>query len=273
VFFLWPLVRSLFLSLEQAYGPGTTEFVGGRNFTYLLHDPQFWKALRNTVGFTLASLALQIPLSLGLALLLNRPRLRGRSVFRLVFFAPSLVGLVYAALIVAQMFDKRTGLVNLALHSIFPAWNPDFPWLEQHVMATLVLSALWLYTGFNMVYLLAALQNVPPELWEAATIDGANPWQRFWNVTLPQIRPVMSVVVLLSVTIGFQLFELPYIIFNTTGNPAGPDDAGLTIVMYLYQTGFLAGDLGYACAIGWILAVLLITVALFQRWLVRLDRN
>jgi len=268
-FVAWPLVRSLVLSLEQTYGPSTTEFVGLRNFRFLLQDPQFYKAISNTAVFTLGSVLLQLPIALGLALLLNRPSLRGRSVFRLIFFAPSLVGLVFVALLVAQVFDKRTGLVNLALHAIFPAWNPDFPWLEEHVMTMLILSALWLYAGFNMVYFLAALQNVSPELLEAAHIDGASHWQRFWHVTLPEIRPVVSLVVLLSVSGSFQLFELPFIIFNATGNPAGPNESALTIVMYLYQTGFLVGDLGYASAIGWVLAIILMSVALFHRWLAR----
>jgi ABC-type sugar transport system permease subunit len=270
-FVAWPLTRSLVLAFEQTYGPGTTVFVGTKNFHFLLHDPQFWKALRNTLVFTAGSLFVQIPLSLGLALLLNRPSLRGRSIFRLIFFAPSLVGLAFAALLVAQAFDKRTGLVNLALHALFPSWNPDYAWLEQHIMPTLILSALWLYAGFNMVYFLAALQNVSPELLEAASIDGANRWQRFWHVTLPEIRPVTGLVVLLSITGSFQLFELPFIIFNPTGNPAGPNESALTVVMYLYQTGFLVGDLGYASAIGWMIAILLMTAAVCQRWLARKD--
>ena len=261
------------LSFEQTYGPSTTEFVGLRNFTFIFRDPQFWKALSNTAVFTLGSVLLQLPIALGLALRLNRPSLRGRTAFRLIFFAPSLVGLVFVALLVAQVFDKRTGLVNLALHAIFPAWNLDFAWLEEHVMVTLILSALWLYAGFNMVYFLAALQNVPPDLIDAASIDGANRWQRFWHVTLPEIRPIASLVLLLSVSGSFQLFELPFIIFNATGSPGGPNESALTIVMYLYQTGFLVGDLGYASAIGWVLAILLMTVALIQRWFARREER
>ena len=272
-FIAWPVARSLMLSFEQTYGPSTTEFVGLRNFTFIFRDPQFWKALSNTAVFTLGSVLLQLPIALGLALLLNRPSLRGRTAFRLIFFAPSLVGLVFVALLVAQVFDKRTGLVNLGLHAVFPAWNLDFAWLEEHVMVTLILSALWLYAGFNMVYFLAALQNVPPDLIDAASIDGANRWQRFWHVTLPEIRPIASLVLLLSVSGSFQLFELPFIIFNATGSPGGPNESALTIVMYLYQTGFLVGDLGYASAIGWVLAILLMTVALIQRWFARREER
>jgi ABC-type sugar transport system permease subunit len=268
-FLAWPLLRSVVLSVEQTFGPQTTTFVGLLNFKFLVRDPQFWKAVGNTSLFTLGSVFLQMPVALGLALLLNRRNLRGRAFFRLVFFAPSLVGLVFVAVLVALAFEKRTGLVNIGLHALFPVWDLDFPWLENYVMSALILSALWLYAGFNMVYFLAALQNVPAELMEAASIDGAGPWQRFRHVVLPEIRPVATLVVLLSISGSFQLFELPYIIFNTTGNAAGPGDSALTIVMYLYQTGFLVGDLGYASAIGWVLAIILMTFALLHRWISR----
>jgi ABC-type sugar transport system permease subunit len=264
-FVAWPLVRSLVLSFEQTYGPRTAVFVGLRNYSFLLHDPLFWKALTNTVVFTAGSLFAQVPVSLGLALLLNRPGLKGRTWFRLIFFAPSLVGLVFVALMVALVFEKRTGLINVSLHALFAAWDPDFAWLDQHVMLTLVIAVLWLCAGLNMVYFLAALQNVSPELIEAAAIDGASAWQRFWHVTLPEIRPVLSLVVLISLTASFQLFELPYILFNTTGDPAGPNNSGITIVMYLYQAGFLVGDLGYASAVGWLLAIVLTGLMLAQR--------
>jgi ABC-type sugar transport system permease subunit len=271
-FVAWPLTRSLILSFEQTYGPRTTTFVGLLNFKFMLHDPLFWRALGNTTLFTLGSLFVQLPVAFGLALLLNRRSLRGRAWFRLVFFSPALVGLVFTAVMVALAFEKRSGLVNVGLHSLFPGWDPDFPWLDQHVMATLIISALWLYAGFNMVYFLAALQNVTPELLEAAHIDGAGPWQRFRHIILPEIRPVASFVVLLAITGSFQLFELPYILFATTGNAAGPNNSALTIVMYLFQNGFLYGDLGYASAIGWVLAVVLMSAALFQRWLARREQ-
>jgi ABC-type sugar transport system permease subunit len=271
-FVAWPLLRSLVLSLEQTYGPRTTTFVGAANFSFMLHDPLFWKALRNTVAFTLGSLFVQLPIAFGLALLLNRRTLRGRAWFRLVFFSPALVGFVFVAMMVGLVFEKRTGLANVGLHALFAGWDPDFPWLEDHIMATLILSALWLYAGFNMVYFLAALQNVTPELLEAAHIDGAGRWQRFRHIVLPEIRPVASFVVLLAIAGSLQLFDLPYIIFAATGNASGPHDSALTIVMYLYQTGFLAGDLGYASAIGWVLAVILMSLALGQRWLARREQ-
>jgi len=129
-------------------------------------------------------------------------------------------------------------------------------------MPALILAALWIYAGFNMIYFLAALQNVPKELTEAAEMDGCNAWRRFWHVTLPEIRPVAGFVTLLSVIASFQIFELSLLLLNNIG---GESDRGLTIVMYLYQTGFITGDLGYASAVGWVLAMFLMAITLLHR--------
>lgn len=261
IFFAYPLVQSVGLSFTQTFGPAHSEAVGLANYRNVLSDPLFWKAVRNTLLFTVGSVFIQLPLSLGLAMLLNRPGVRGRNVLRAIFFAPVLVGVVFVAMIFGVIFEKRTGLVNQALHSAI-GWDLDFPWLQRYVMPALIIASLWQYVGFNMVYFLGALQNVRKELVEASTIDGAGPWHRFVHVIVPQIRPVASFIVLLSIVGSFQLFELPYVLFNGT---AGPDNRGLTVVMYLYQMGFDQGDLGYASAVGWLLAMLLIGFAVMQR--------
>lgn len=261
VFYAYPLVRSVLLAFQQTFGPGSSRFVGLGNFRFLLSDSLFWTALWNTIVFTCGSVFIQLPLALGLALLLNRPRVRGRALFRTILFAPALVGVVFVAMMFGVIFEKRTGLLNLFLHQMF-GWNLDFPWLETYVMPALILAALWQYVGFNMVYFLAALQNVPAELLEAARIDGAGSWKRFLHVVLPAIRPVGAFVVLLSIIGSLQLFELPYIMLNST---AGAENRGLTVVMYLYQTGFQIGDLGYASTIAWVLAILLIGCAAAMR--------
>jgi ABC-type sugar transport system permease subunit len=263
-FTVYPLLQSLVLSFQQTYGPNSSRFVGISNFQFLLSDPLFWTALRNTAVFAAASVFIQLPLSLGLALLLNRPEIKGRTIFRLIFFSPSLVGLVFVATIFSLIFEKRTGLLNVALHRLI-GFNLDFPWLQEHVMAAMIIAALWMYVGFNMVYFLAALQNVSDELVEAAMVDGAGWWHRFWHITIPAIRPVATFVVLLSIIGSFQLFELPFILLNG----ANPGNQGLTIVMYLFQVGFQQGDLGYASAIGWMLAVLLGLFAVSQQLLAR----
>jgi ABC-type sugar transport system permease subunit len=265
VFTLVPLLDAIRLAFRQTYGPGFSKPVGLDNFIHLASDPLFWTAAKNTVLFTAGSVFIQLPLSLLLAMVLNRPGIRGRAALRLVFFAPSLVGVVFVAMIFLMLLEKRTGLINVALHATI-GLDLDFPWLETHIMPALILATLWQYVGFNMLYFLAALQNVSQELVEAATLDGAGPLGRFWNVTVPSIRPIATFVILLSIIGSFQLFELPFVLLQGSG---GPSNRGLTIVMDLYQTGVETGDLGYASAIGWTMGLALIGFAVAQRILAR----
>lgn len=268
LFVVYPLIQSAFLSANQTYGPQTRTYVGTQNFELLLSDPVFWRAIRNTIVYALGSLFIQLPIAFGLALALNSHRLRGRGVYRLIFFSPQLMGLVFVSILGTLVFEKRAGLMNQAI-----AWLTHRPnmlevdWLQQHVMTTLILISLWLYAGFNMIYFLAALQNVDRSLMEAAEIDGAGAIGKLRHVVFPSIKPVATFVVLLSMIGSLQLFELPYILLNESG---GPENRGLTIVMYLYQNGFDLGDLGYASAIGWVLALILVALALVQ---IRLTRS
>jgi len=264
-FMVYPLGQSMILAMQQTFGPKTSAFVGLRNFTDLVVDPFFWLAMRNTAVYAVASVALQLPLSLGLAMLLNRPRLKGRALFRLIFFSPSLVGIVFVAMMFGLMLHEREGLVNILLRAVIPHFPREFPWLQAYVMPALIIASLWMSVGFNMIYFLAALQGVDRECLEAADIDGANAWQKFRAVILPEIAPVTRFVVLLALIGSFQLFELPFIILNGPG----PENRGLTVVMYLYQYGFEVGDLGYASAIGWTLALVLIGLTVLQRLLSR----
>ena len=272
LFIGYPLYQSMILATHSTYGPSAKVFVGLGNFRFLLHDDQFWIALRNTVIFTVGSVCIQLPLSLGLAMLLNRPEVRAKALFRLVFFSPVLVGFVFVAMLFRLIFEKQTGLMNLALNGASSGWwDLDFPWLQNYIMPALILAALWMYVGFNMVYFLAALQNVRKDVLEAALVDGAGAWHRFLHVTLPAIRPVATFVVLLSIIGSFQLFELPWIMLPDP--PASYENRALTIVMYLYHSGFEAGDLGYASAIGWAMALLLLGAAGVQLWLARSEED
>lgn len=264
-FMVYPLGQSMILAMQQTFGPKTSVFVGLKNFTDLVADPFFWVAMRNTAVFAVASVALQLPLSLGLAMLLNRPGLKGRALFRLIFFSPSLVGIVFVAMLFGLMLHEREGLVNILLRAVIPHFPREFPWLQAYVMPALIIASLWMSVGFNMIYFLAALQSVDRECLEAADIDGANGWQKFRAVILHEITPVTRFVVLLSLIGSFQLFELPFILLNGPG----PENRGLTVVMYLYQYGFEVGDLGYASAIGWTLALVLIGLTVLQRLLSR----
>jgi ABC-type sugar transport system permease subunit len=264
IFFgLYPIIKSMILAAYVTNGPHSHIYVGAGNFVYLLRDPIFHTAVLNTLVFAFWSIFLQLPLALGLAMLLSQRWLKGREFWRLGFFAPNLVGQVFVAVLFQVLFIPKDGLINKGLHALVPAFAVDTKWLSEpsHVMPAIVITSIWLYVGFNMIYFLAALQAVDKELYEAATVDGANAWHQFWAVTVPGIKPV-AIFVLITATIGsFQLFELPYIMLNS-GH--GPNNSGMTIVMYLYENGFITGDLGYASAVGWTLALGVLLISLAQ---------
>ena len=158
----------------------------------------------------------------------------------------------------------RNGLINRVIHAL-TGWGLERNWLGEPalVMPAIVLTALWIYVGFNMVYFLAALQGVDKSLEEAARIDGANRFQVFWNVTLPAMRHVVVFVVITSIIGSFQLFELPLALLPITAGH-GPDNAGLTVVGYLYDVGFNSGDLGLGSAVGWVVALVILLVSALQ---------
>lgn len=264
VFGVWPIIKSIILATYATNGPRDQVYVGLKNFQFLFTDLDFKVAVKNTAVFAFWSVVLQLPLALAVAILLSQRWVKGRNFFRLAFFAPYLVGSVFVAVLFNILFQPQYGLINKGLNAVLPGQFPlDYKWLEDasRVMPAIVIAALWLYMGLHMIYFLAALQAVDRDLYEAAQVDGANGWHQFWAVTLPGIRPV-AIFVLINSTIGsFQLFELPFILL---GNTPGPNQAGLTIVMYLYNTGFLIGDLGYASAVGWTLALGVLVISLAQ---------
>lgn len=264
VFGAYPILKSLTLSLYATSGPKDAVFVGLNNYKFLWTDADFRTAVQNTVVYTLCSVFFQLPVSLGLAILLSQRWLRGRNFFRLAFFSPNLLGQVFVGVLFSVLFMPQYGLVNVGLSGATGGRIAlDTKWLNdaKMVMPALVFTSIWMYAGFNMIYFLAALQAVDRDLYEAAQVDGASGWQQFRTVTMPGIKPV-AVFVLVTATLGsFQLFELPYLLL---GNTAGPNNSGLTIVMYLYNNGFLSGDLGFASAIGWTLALGMLVISLAQ---------
>jgi len=261
VFFCWPFADAIRLAFYQTSGPTSQIFVGLDNFAAILSDADFHKAVFNTLFFALGSIFIQIPLALLLAIFLQDSRSRIAGLARLILFSPQLTGQIFVGIIFGSLFMPRYGIINQALQAVFN-WGLDKAWLNDPtlVMPAVILTSLWMYVGFNMIYFLAALQNVDKSLVEAARVDGANRWQVFRHVTLPAIRPVAVFVILTSTIGSFQLFELPYSLLRGFG----PSNSGLTIVGYLYKTAFDAGDLGTGAAVGWLLAMLIMLVGLAQ---------
>lgn len=264
VFFITPFCNAVVLAFYETNGPRARVFVGFENFRFLFHDPMFYTALRNTTIFAFASVFLQLPLSLGLALVLNSGDTRMKSLFRLILFSPNLVGQIFVGILFSVLFTPRYGLINRTFQALV-RWGLDEHWLTNPalVMPALIVTSLWVWVGFNMVYFLAALQSVDKTLEEAARIDGAGVWSVFWHVTLPSMRHVVIFVVIMCVIGSYQLFELPLALLNSTDG-FGPDNSGLTLITYLYEMAFRSGDLGLGAAIGWIVAFIIFGISLVQ---------
>jgi ABC-type sugar transport system permease subunit len=264
VFLLYPLFKAAVLAFYQTNGAQSRAFVGFGNFTFLAKDPVFHRALVNTTLFTLASVCLQLPLSLGLALLLNSGKDKLKGFFRLVLFAPNLVGQVFVGILFGVLFTPRYGLINRFSQALV-GWGLEEQWLGNPalVLPAIVLTSLWVWVGFNMIYFLAALQSVDKSLEEAARVDGARAFQVFWHVTLPAMRPVLVFVVVTSVVGSYQLFELPLALLPQS-NGAGPDNSGLTVITYLNNVAFNGGDLGLGSAVGWVVAFIVFAISVVQ---------
>ncbi|WP_432585052.1 sugar ABC transporter permease [Streptomyces sp. HD1123-B1] len=256
-FKLYPIGWSFVLSLHKTVG-GVDTFVGGENYRRLLDDPLFWTALKNTAVVLAVQVPVMLALATGLAVALNSAILRGRSVFRLGFFLPMVTGLVAYGIMFSVLLHQEYGLVNWFLELF---GSDGVPWLTDPLWAKISIGLVltWHYTGYNAVILLARLQTVPAELYDAAAVDGAGPWHSFRHVTLPGLRPALLLTTVLSTIGTLQLFDEPYIL---TGG--GPDNATLTIGVYLYQTAFKYFDFGYASAIAYVLAVLIGLLGIVQ---------
>ena len=264
LFYLIPVAGSLVLSLTDfdIYSVGNaadTRFVGARNYAAMLQNPVFWRALGNTLYFSLVGGPLTILVALGAALFLNSKLARFKPLFRTIYFAPVVTSIVAVAVVWRYVYHARVGILNRMLDAVgIPAidWLGDPKW----AMPALILLAIWRGFGYAMVIFLAGLQNVPEELYEAARIDGAGPLRQFWYVTLPELIPTFIFVGVVT-AIGFvQVFAEPYVMTPD----GGPLNATLTIVMLMYREGFRWWNMGYAAAVAFILFALVLAGTLLN---------
>jgi multiple sugar transport system permease protein len=262
----YPLLVSAALSLQRRdlFAPAGT-FVGGANFAYLLAHPEFWRSLWNGVVFSGGSVAAQTVLGVGLALLLNRP-FRGRAVARGILLFPYLVPSVVAILVIRWMLNDLYGIVNAWLQQLRLVAAP-VAWLGTPgwAMISLVGINTWMFYPFVMLCVLARLQAIPPELYEAARVDGAGPPGQFWHVTLPQIGGTLAVVVLVRTLWMFNKFDTVWL--TTQGGPFGSTQ---TLPVLAYVRAFNLYELGRGAAVGMLLcAVLVVVFLLYHRLLLR----
>jgi multiple sugar transport system permease protein len=257
---LAPVIAAFGLAFMDWDSYNTPEWIGLKNFQRLLHDESTKIALRNTAFYAAGHVPLTILAALGLALLLNR-KLAGVRFFRAAAFFPYITSMVAVAVVWNMLFNPEFGPVNQFLHAIGvdnpPGWTSSTTW----AMPAVIVTSVWRDMGYYMVLFLAGLQAIPQEHYEAAKVDGANAWQRFRAVTLPGLRPVTFLVLILLTVQSFKIFDL--IVVMTDG---GPGRATLVLSQQIYRQGIVEGEFGYASAISLVLFALVLVLTLTQFW-------
>lgn len=263
VFFAVPVAAALAMSFTDfdiyaLADIGNLRFVGLDNYVRLVQTPLFWQALGNTLYFVVVGVPLSIAASLGAALLLHSKLARFKAFYRTALFAPVVTTLVAVAVVWRYLFHTRYGWLNygLAAIGIDPIdWLGDPRW----AMPAIIVLSVWKNFGYNMIILLAGLQAIPEELYEAARIDGASRWQQFRHVTLPALGPMLLLVSVLTMAGHFQIFAEPYVM--TQGGPA---QRTVTVLYLMYEEGFKWWSLGSASAVAFVLFAFMFAVTLLQ---------
>ena len=267
-FTLWPLVATVYYSFFDWSGIGPVDdFVGVENYGSILTDHLFWLAVLNTLIFAVLTTAIKLPLSLIAAILLTRKWLRGKRLFRTMFFAPLIIPVAMAGLVFTYLLNPSNGALNAILRDLGIIDEPvDVFAGRWSALIVLVLVSVWQVFGQYMIYWMAALQNVPDEVYEAADIDGANPWQKLTKITLPMIRPVAVVILLLGFVNAMHVFAL--VVTLTEG---GPGTSTYVVSYFIYQEAFGAIPFayGYASAAALLFSVIAFVLVLGQGYFVR----
>ena len=265
LFLLYPVSNSLYYSLFDWNGFGPpTDYIGMGNYDRLLNHNVFQMSVQHSLLIVFLSVVVQLPMALGLALLVGRGALPGRSFFRTVLFIPYVFSEILSAYIWMYVFHPRDGLMNVILDGIIPNYQ-NIVWLaDRHIVLYAIFGVItWKFFGLHMILYMAALQGVPKDLEEAARIDGANEWQVLRRVTIPMIGPALRLTVYLSVLGSFQQFVLVWVL--TEGGPA---NASHLLATYLYRYGIIGVKLGYGSAIAVILFVITLTFSLLYQYFI-----
>lgn len=259
-FWVWPIISSFWMSfLNTRRLPWT--FAPQANWGRLLVDPAFANALKNTLIILVVQVPVMITLATVLAVLLHSPLLKARGLFRFAFFAPVVVGEVAYAAVFRLMFNYEFGIINklLALIGIAPiSWTSN----PTAAMALIIIAVTWRWAGYNAILILAGLQSIPQDLYEAATLDKVSKTRQFLFITVPLLRPIILFCIVLSIIGTMQLFTEPFLITNR----GGPGGATETLGMLLYRQGFLSFNFGYASSIAYTIAAIAMALSLLNMW-------
>ncbi|GAB1584530.1 MULTISPECIES: carbohydrate ABC transporter permease [Phyllobacteriaceae] len=262
-FWLWPIIDSFLISFQNTrVNPWT--FSLNANWGRLSRDPAFYNALKNTLLILVIQVPVMITLATIMAVLLNSPLLKARGLFRFAFFAPVVVGEVAYAAVFRLMFNLNFGIVNKLLGAV---GLPPVSWFAEKpaAMALLIIAVTWRWAGYNAIIILAGLQSIPNDVYEAATLDRVSKLRQFFFITLPLLRPIILFCVVLSIIGSMQLFTEPFLITDRGGPGGGTETLGL----FLYRQGFVSLNFGYASAIAYTIAALAVLISLINLWLGR----
>jgi len=257
---LIPMAAAFVIAFMEWDSYSPPEFVGLDNFERMLRDDSFWIALGNTAYYAAGHIPLTVLAALGLALLLNK-RIRGLGFFRTAMFFPYITSLVAVAVVWNMLFNPTMGPINQFLELIGIADPPGWTTSSAWAMPAVIITSVWRDMGYYMVLYLAGLQAIPQEYYEAAEVDGANAWQRFWNITIPSLRPTTFFVIIMVTIASFKVFDL--IVVMTQG---GPGRSTLVLSQLIYREGITENRFGYSSAISLVLflIVLIFTVVQFR---------
>lgn len=262
IFIILPITYALFLAFNKVriLGDFSYRFIGFKNFMRMASDERVWIALKNTAEYVAIVVPIQTLLALILALILNSP-IKGKNFFRIIFFLPTVTSSAVLTLIFMWIYNSNGLLNNLLAFFHLPTYN----WIGDPSVAlkSIMLMNIWSTAPFYMVIYLAALQDIPESLYEAATLDGANRFDQFVSITLPLLKPVTFFIVVMGVIGTFQLFDQSYIFSAGSG---GPNNSTLTVVLLIYQYAFKSLDMGYAAALALMLAGVIMLATLIQRY-------
>lgn len=274
VFGVYPIIWALRYMFFDYQGFGTPNFIGLENFARIGRDTQFWQSVLNTFVYAAGKLIITLPLSLILAVILNQ-KLRGRHLFRAVFFMPTIFSASVMAIVFYIVFNSYNGILNQYLLKLNIISSP-IDWLgAKYAMLTTIIIAAWGAIGNYMLLFLAGLQSIPEDVYEAASLDGVNPAQRLWYITIPMLGPVLQMIIMLAITVSLKGYES--IMVLTEGGPFGK-----TEVMYLYlyklffpltTSGASVQNIGYGSAVGFTTAIIVGLVTWFYFWISRKLNN
>jgi ABC-type sugar transport system permease subunit len=265
IFGLYPLVSGIVISLQDK-----GVFAGPVNYIKLTGDKLFTKSIANAFLYTLGSVFIILPVALGAALLLNSKLMRAKSgAVSTIFFFPNVTSVIVIGIVFKFILKERGGVLNAILGAL--SLGPfNFLSNPRYGIGVMVFIGIWRYFGVNSLYFLSGLQGIPPELGEAARIDGANPWQEFWRVKFPLLQPISKFIVFTAITGSFALFGD---VITLVGYEGGARYSYLYPVMHLYNTMFRQSQVNYAAAIGYIIAVILLILTTLQRKVIMRDEG